>query len=355
MNAAARNFWPLGLFVLWTLISCTWSLSPIKSLDNVGKIIFALFVGTSIYAYMRLEAPNRTMTWFRAGYIATIILLILDEILHTAILRSLRGPNAGTNLYYHGVTILILGLWPILNMLKNQHLSRPLLIYATLFIGLFYMTDHAAIVAFFASTAVFAIVYTSPKFFIRLSAVLSAIIILGFPFATKNMDAEKVIASAGSALIKASYHHRLFIIERTTQMIFEKPWIGHGLNAYRSTIDPTRNLGEEVSKLHILDENPTLDKDALGQAIHPHNFSLQVWYELGGIGAFLFAIFMANALWRISSIPSKRFEQASFMGLYSSMFAIAHISFGAWQTWWLLSIAVMLALTISQLKKPVNA
>lgn len=352
INNVLQNFWPLGLFVLWALIASTWSISPVKSLENAGKIFFAVCLGGSVFAYMRMKDTPNIMDWFRVGYIAAIAILILDEILDTAILRSLRGPQAGTNYYYHGLALLILGFWPLLNTLKSQHPSRPMLLYVALFTGLFYMTDHAAIFAILASILVFLVTYTAPKFFIRLSAIVSTIVILGFPFVTRNMDAVSIIEKAGSALMKASYHHRLFILQRTTQMIFEKPWTGHGVNAYRDTVDLTRNLEEETSKLHQLGSKPQLDADALGQALHPHNFSLQVWYELGAIGAILFSFFIASFLWRISSIPGKRFEQASFMGLYSSIFIIAHITLGAWQTWWLLSLAVMMGIMLYHLKKP---
>ncbi|MBP6985415.1 MAG: O-antigen ligase family protein [Alphaproteobacteria bacterium] len=350
-DAFFTKFWPLLAFLIWSLLACTWSLTPSVNAGAVAKIVLSLCVGASVYSYLQWDSQTKFMKWFATGYIIALSLLILDEILNTYILRSLRGPHMETKEYSHGLTLLVLSLWSMMTFLKEQHLSRKLLLYVTLFIGLFYMTDHSATLAFFVSTVVFFIVYFSPKFFIRLSAVLSVVVIMSFPLLMHQIDPQQVIQSAGSVLLKKSYHHRLFILKRTATMIFKRPWMGHGLDSYRSTTDTKADFATEVSKLHVLEQNPELNPDVLGQATHPHNFSLQLWFELGAIGAVLFSLFLFTSLWRISSTEGKTLEKSAFMGTYSGMFLIAHTAFGAWQTWWLISTAVILAINYAYIYK----
>ena len=170
------------------------------------------------------------------------------------------------------------------------------------------------------------------------------------------MDPAEVIHSSDFLLLKTSYHHRLFILKRTTNMIFEKPWIGHGLDFYRSTINKQLDplVAQELDKIIKNPPGTPYNLDIVGRPTHPHNLSLQIWLELGAVGALLYALFILTSLWRLSGIQNRRYELSTFMGLYTSSFIIAHISFGAWQTWWLFSVGIILSLILWQITRAEN-
>jgi|GEM_PF-5376071 len=344
------------VFTTWALIACLWSSTPETSLLNVGKIALAVLGAVSFYAAQTQPFNKQFSSWYFIGYYVALFLLILDEIINTHILRTLRGQSMDTPEYYHGVTLLVLSLWPLLNTLKGQHAGVKGLIIVLLGLGVFEMTDHAAKLALVLGLIAWAITYLNPRLILRAAAVLSAVILLAFPFALKEMDPAEVIHSSDFLLLKTSYHHRLFILKRTTNMIFEKPWIGHGLDFYRSTINKQLDplVAQELDKIIKNPPGTPYNLDIVGQTTHPHNLSLQIWLELGAVGALLYALFILTSLWRLSGIQNRRYELSTFMGLYTSSFIIAHISFGAWQTWWLFSVGIILSLILWQITRAEN-
>lgn len=73
-------------------------------------------------------------------------------------------------------------------------------------------------------------------------------------------------------------------------------------------------------------------------ASHPHNAFLQVWVELGVIGAALFAALCVLILMSVSRLAPRMRPIA--LGLAGSVLAIAGVSHGAWQPWWLTTVGL---------------
>jgi O-antigen ligase len=338
------------VFTTWALMACLWSPKPSNSLLNVGKITAALMSAVSFYSIQRDSFHKQFMSWFTPGYEMAVFLLILDEILDTHILRTLRGAYADTPEYAHGISLLVIGIWPVLNSFKKKHAASSVLLVSITMVAIFQMTDHAAKLALVIGLALALITYIYPKISLRVGAILSAIIIFGFPFALRYMDPVEVIHDNQSLMLKTSYQHRLFILKRTTDLIFEQPWIGHGINAYRYTRDYSKQKDVHVELMKALENKPgsPYDLQTLGQSTHPHNLSLQIWYELGAVGALLYALFISISLWRLSCLTDRRYELSTFMGMYGAIITIAHVSFGAWQTWWLFSVSILLSLALWQ-------
>ncbi len=71
--------------------------------------------------------------------------------------------------------------------------------------------------------------------------------------------------------------------------------------------------------------------------VHPHNASLQIWLELGGLGALLTAI-LVIALWRIIGALTDPAARAGATAMLLSALTVANLSFGIWQTWWMATL-----------------
>ena len=71
-----------------------------------------------------------------------------------------------------------------------------------------------------------------------------------------------------------------------------------------------------------------------GIGLHPHNGALQIWLELGALGASAVALFWIMALRRLSrqSADPTAAGTAASAGVY---LLIGGVSFGVWQEWWL--------------------
>ncbi len=124
--------------------------------------------------------------------------------------------------------------------------------------------------------------------------------------------------------------HRLYIWRFVVRRIEDKPLLGWGMDSARS-MPGGRDL--------LLGEHATLP-------LHPHNSALQVWVELGAVGAVLMAILavvIGRAIWRLAD-PVAR---AGAAAVYAAAYVVLSASFGVWQNWWLAALGMVGALTIA--------
>ena len=122
------------------------------------------------------------------------------------------------------------------------------------------------------------------------------------------------------ARLPLSWDHRLRMWDYTLGRILERPIRGHGLDASRAMQDGfTTRIGVDIPYI----------------SLHPHNVGLQVWLELGVVGA-LFGAFallaMRPALLRLAG--RSRMRAAALAGLVAGAAAASAITVGAWQYWW---------------------
>ena len=70
--------------------------------------------------------------------------------------------------------------------------------------------------------------------------------------------------------------------------------------------------------------------------LHTHNAQLQLWLELGAIGAALAGVFFCWLAYGVVRISQRsRGEAAAAAGALVSYLVIGALSFGVWQEWWL--------------------
>jgi O-antigen ligase len=70
-----------------------------------------------------------------------------------------------------------------------------------------------------------------------------------------------------------------------------------------------------------------------GIVLHPHNNPLQIWLELGAIGAVAAAAFWGVALSRLSR-PDRDLGAAATAAC-ATAYLLFGVNFGVWQDWWL--------------------
>jgi O-antigen ligase len=82
-----------------------------------------------------------------------------------------------------------------------------------------------------------------------------------------------------------------------------------------------------------------------GIILHPHNSPLQVWLELGGIGAVAAAAFWSVALTRLSR-PTPSLA-AGATAACATVYLLSGVNFGIWQDWWLALGALVAMLSVA--------
>jgi O-antigen ligase len=181
----------------------------------------------------------------------------------------------------------------------------------------------------------------APRFGPRLVGVGVALAILLMPFLVG------LVPQIPSTSLPHSAVHRLVIWDFAAQRIAEKPLTGWGLEASRAM--PGGRAQPDAATLDRLNITLPAHREFLAlphvevMPLHPHNGALQLWLELGGMGALIGAALMLA----LGYAASRSAAPAVGAGMLASAAVTGMLSFGLWQAWWvasLLLVTVALAL-----------
>ena len=136
-------------------------------------------------------------------------------------------------------------------------------------------------------------------------------------------------------LVSLALLHRLYIWEFTAENIAQHPLRGWGMNAARVLPGGKRIITDEYRQRNIGQVMP----------LHPHNLALQMWLELGLPGALVLSTLVALLLMRLTRPGLDRNLSVIACGQLAAGFVISSFSFGAWQSWWLMSLWLAASLT----------
>jgi O-antigen ligase len=149
-------------------------------------------------------------------------------------------------------------------------------------------------------------------------ARLAGVVILGVATTVYWMTAPLVVLAAVHngwvrqlhTRVQTSWGERLDIWSFATAKIVERPWQGWGLDA-------SRTFGSAIS-------------------LHTHDAAIQVWLELGAVGAVLAALFWIG-IWSLIEGLARRDRTAAAAAAATAVayLTIGGLSFGVWQEWWL--------------------
>lgn len=124
--------------------------------------------------------------------------------------------------------------------------------------------------------------------------------------------------------ISVSIYHRAAIWDFVGDRIAEKPVLGWGMNASRNIPNAHETIPGGVERIPL----------------HPHNFSLQLWLELGGVGAALASL----ALGFLGlGCAGSRMRQAALVATLATALFVASVGYGMWQGWWFATLWLLCA------------
>ncbi|MCA3340737.1 MAG: O-antigen ligase family protein [Roseomonas sp.] len=151
-----------------------------------------------------------------------------------------------------------------------------------------------------------------------------------------------------SANLPPSAVHRLVIWDFAAQRIAEKPLTGWGLEASRAM--PGGRAQPDAATLDRLNITTPAQREFLVlphvevMPLHPHNGALQLWLELGGIGALIGAALMLA----LGFAASRSAAPAVGAGMLASAAVTGMLSFGLWQAWWFASLLLAIVSLTTQ-------
>lgn len=328
---------PAGLvaiaLLVWPAIAVFWSLDPSRGLRLVayaGLIIAATF-------FLVQSLPSvRPQVWrvFYFGFPIVAIISIVDlatgmglrlsalRLAHELFNYRKYDPWAAAhqidiaNFSIATVTLLV---FPCLSLDGDR---RPLKLAALLFVSLaaaltFSSVHASSKVALIGGCLAYGLAVLKPRL---VPAALAAAWFLAIVLAPLYMMLAIEVNQRFAEALPRSFQHRLVIWNKTIQDISEHPWRGHGTGARRA-----------VWRV----DNPDRGSDVLFPvAAHSHNWFLDLWFELGGIGAALIGVVAAGLVYAIAK------GGPSVVAFVSVVLCMSCFSFGLWEVWYLVSIAL---------------
>lgn len=130
-------------------------------------------------------------------------------------------------------------------------------------------------------------------------------------------------------MLPTSWAHRAAIWTHVVGLIEEQPWFGYGLDAGQAHI--------AAFDARVMIDGMSMD----ALPVHPHSASLQVWFELGAVGALLATALIAYGGWRLANaLQHNRHAAAAAAAALCGFGLIANVSYSVWQEWWLATILV---------------
>jgi O-antigen ligase len=169
---------------------------------------------------------------------------------------------------------------------------------------------------------------------IRAGAGLAAALIMATPL----LLPAPVTLACRLAAIKLSVTHRLFIWNFAETQREARPLLGWGMEATRA-IPGGRAHADLWTPCGLAVPGTPPPTELL--PLHTHNAALQVWLELGPLGALALAALVVWLGWRARAADAAgRAAQAATL---AAAVVVALISYGAWQGWWVATLAIAVA------------
>lgn len=320
----------LLLLAIWCLVATTWSpAAPVhpdfhryKALEGVtaAKLVMELALYTAFYVAAR-ETPfgwsDRIMATLAVSLLAASVVMAIDALSGQALYKFFRlsahavgKAETIQSKAARGCYTVALLFWPAAVWMWRRR-WRPAL--AVMVVGFVVAAIGLGVDAPLAATILGGVAFWAVRRFGR-PAVWVFLVLTVIYFALAPMVIEQfgrfLPAPHGTeGIAKASWGARVDIWRFVAAEVAQHPFLGVGMDSSR--VFPAIPL-------------------------HPHNAALQLWMELGPVGAALGVLFWA---WLWGRIAAEAEAQPATAGVGAAAavayLTIGALSFGVWQEWWL--------------------
>jgi len=321
---------PLGLAVLaflgWCLVSLAWSPFPALSLRTAAEFLTTL---VAAYALARLAPPRLSAgaPVLAAALLAVAALYVVASLVTDLAPQQALGQRAALFVLNRPVLTLLLVTGPLAALLAVR--GRPRLATGVVLVGALAVLrsiSGAAAMGLLAGLSMAGLAWWLP----RPVALGLAGLGLGLCLALSPLEGDLLHRfmpeAAHERLVQSSSRARVAIAQSFGAAVAAQPWLGagYGVSARFAEAPVARALEPELRGML-----------AVG---HPHNSFLQIWAELGLVGALLSGAILALTLRALAGLPRASFVAA--LGLLAAAAAVMAVEHGAWQGWWTAGLGV---------------
>ncbi len=346
-------FGAVALTVL-AIASLAWAVDRAQTIRTLLEMTPVLLAGIALLIPLRHPMQSVDAFWLVVGLFLASVFVDVEAMTNMELHRLLGGRSDIAELKRSSDVIPAL-FWPAALWLhdrtKNGSRNARIIFYGfglVCLLSMIYTGGGAARIAFLSGLAIFGIASFWPRVGLACVAVIGAFLLFVAPFAGRAGNA-LVSATIQTRLDQANMHtsERFLIWEAYGADVGFRPLLGHGLGVTRLIFGAAEGSNVQVTfgkKLAYTfhPRNPEVFEWAAtgenhGRDVpHPHNAFLQIWVELGAVGALLCAILYAFTLRRIASLPEPFIPTA--LAMVATTLAMSSVGFGLWQAWWIATV-----------------
>ncbi len=320
----------LGAWLAWGLTSVSWAPAPASAALLWFRLALLTAAGQVLLSGVAALAPHelrRLQSAVIGCALAMAVLLLFESAAGGALTWAVRlgaiPYPAPRPMLGQGGVLLGLAVWPAAVLVARRYGPWAALALAALAAAALALSPSmAAQLAVALAALVFLAAWRWPRRTALALAWLLPLAVLAAPFVIHLTHLGQAVydAFAGRSL---SASHRGLIWQFVSERVVERPWLGWGLDASRHMTGT---------------ETPYFSQRQGGLLpLHPHNWSLQLWLELGLPGALLGAALLAAVARRIAGWWREPAAVATGLAALTVYVVVANLSFGMWQNWWVAS------------------
>ena len=347
------------LFAAYVFVNATWSADPSLALRRAtvfAIIIVVSFVAVNAVAWLDDVSLRRAAPLFAAGALLGALFVLLELLTHGLVTSTVMNhvailhPKSPKHLQIsqgrvismdldqlnHNVGVVMFNLWPGLLALTSRstvnRLAAMAVFFGTVAVVIMISDHNSSQVALGGSTVIALATRYYPRLIVStLAAAWCAAFVLVIPASFAAYENGLHFASWLPGTARA----RVIIWQYTAEQVSKHPLLGVG-------VESTAVLNN-LQKAAAPPEQPEgfVYPRVLGS--HAHDVYLQTWFELGAIGAILFALAGAAVAMLIFLVPAA--AQPYVAGAFCTFAMVAAFSWGMWQMWFM-SITALLPLLL---------
>jgi O-antigen ligase len=343
---------PLGMaslaFLAWALVSILWSASPattaLSLLEALVPAASAFIIAVGLSGQTRHFSSRTAALGLAFGLALACAVMLLDLATGMSLQRVLGSRAQAFVLNRAILTVLVVGTPVLWWLARDRLLPRSVYLAFAGLLAVSVISSHsgAAVVGSACALLIYGLARYAPR-----SAVGALLIGAFLALAAAPVIGETLFRSISKAaherMSGASSEARVAIWRSFEVVVRERPLRGWGFGVSPVIADDPR--------LRQIDP----DTRAMLGVGHPHNAALQIWVELGAVGAalaFLVFAFLLRSIARLDAAAA-----APRLALVAGAGMVALVGHGAWQGWWIacLGLAAVLFRTASEAGEDLSA
>lgn len=334
-----------GLLLSWATFSVWWAYLPDLVLPKVMRLLGLSLCGLVVCAAARLldeGAGSQLLKALVSGFVvAAVMVVLVPRIPEVPFLNSTSDANHNLNMAnYKNVASagMVMASVALAMAWRTRARLTGLLLLAAILVLTVATGNVTGAMALIAVLPV--VVASQPLGAVMIACVIVALIVM-LPFV--HLLAGSAVLVRDFPFLPNSLLHRVEIWRFAAERAWERPLLGWGLDASRDM----PGGGADVQVWIRLGDGQLGTFPSQILPLHPHDFLLQVWLELGFVGVGLMVLLLGVMLWACrKSTPAL----AGFMAALT----VAAASFSLWQSWWLATLFLAAAMAVAMTKKTLS-